>query len=166
MGERDARKERKEPWTVVLHPFARSLRRPQQALVGALRGGFEHAPHWVLLTTRGRKTGLPREVMLPCARTRHGAIVISTYGWRAQWLRNLEADPHVRFSAGGRVREGLAEIVDDPERKRRIVERHPFFPIAPFAFAQALSRGVLRRPTVAWLQSWVAARPVVVIRAA
>jgi len=64
--------ESDEPWTVRLHPFARSLRRPQQALVSALRGGFEHAPHWVLLTTHGRKSGLPREVMLPCARTREG----------------------------------------------------------------------------------------------
>jgi deazaflavin-dependent oxidoreductase (nitroreductase family) len=154
-----------EPWTAVLHPFARSLRGPQQALVGALRGSFERSPHWVLLTTRGRKTGRPREVMLPCARTRDGVVVISTYGRRSHWLRNLEADPHVRFSARGGLKEGVAEVVDEPARKRRIVERHPFVPLAPFGLAQTLARGALRAPVVAWLRSWVETRPVVVIRA-
>jgi deazaflavin-dependent oxidoreductase (nitroreductase family) len=157
--------EPEEPWTVPLHPFARSLRRPQQALVAALRGGFERSPHWVLLTTRGRKSGLPREVMLPCARTRDAVVVISTYGRRSHWLRNLEADPHVRFSARGELREGVAEVVHDLARKREIVERHPFLPVVPFALAQTLARSVLRGPTVAWLRGWVASRPVVVIRA-
>jgi len=92
--------------------------------------------------------------------------VISTYGRRAHWLRNLEADPHVRFTAGGRVREGVAEVIEDLARKRQVVERHPFFPLVPFAFAQALTRTAFRRPAVAWLKGWVATRPVVVIRAA
>jgi len=154
-----------EPWTVRLHPFARSLRRPQQALVAALRRGFERSPHWVLLETRGRKSGLPREVMLPCARTPEGVIVISTYGNRAHWLRNLRADPQLRFSARGRMHDGVAEVVDEPARRREVVERHPFFPLAPFGAAQSLARTALRGPIVAWLQSWVETRPVVVIRA-
>jgi len=155
-----------EPWTALLHPFARSLRRPQQALVAALRGSFERSPHWVLLTTRGRKSGLPREVLLPCVRTRDGVMVISTYGRRSHWLRNLEADPHVRFSARGGVKEAVAEVVDDLARKRKLVERHPFLPLAPFALAQGLSRTTLRGPVVGWLRGWVETRPVVVIRAA
>jgi len=154
-----------EPWTAFLHPFARSLRRPQQALVAALRGSFERSPHWVLLTTTGRKSGLPREVMLPCVRTRDGVVVISTYGRRSHWLRNLEADPHVRFSARGGAKEGVAEVVDDVARKRKIVERHPYLPLAPVGLAQSLSRGALRGPVVAWLRGWVETRPVVVIRA-
>lgn len=153
-----------EPWTAFLHPFARSLRRPQQALVAGLRRGFERSPHWVLLTTRGRKSGLPREVMLPCGRSREGVIVISTYGERAHWLRNLEADPHVRFTARGAVLDGVAEVVRDVARRREIVERDPFVPLVPVAFAQALARGALRGPVQAWLRGWVATRPVVVIR--
>jgi deazaflavin-dependent oxidoreductase (nitroreductase family) len=155
-----------EPWTAVLHPFARSLRGPQQALVAALRGGFERSPHWVLLTTTGRKSGRPREVLLPCARMRDGVVVVSTYGRRSHWLRNLEADPHVRFSARGGAKEGVAEVVDDLARKRELVARHPFLPLAPFAFAQGLARTRLRGPVVAWLRGWVETRPVVVVRAA
>lgn len=154
-----------EPWTVRLHPFARSLRRPQQALVAGLRGRFERSPHWVLLETRGRKSGLPREVMLPCARTREGVVVISTYGNRAHWLRNLRADPQVRFSARGRMHDGVAEVVDDLARRREVVERNPFLLLVPFGAAQRLARTVLRRPVVAWLRGWVETRPVVVIRA-
>jgi hypothetical protein len=103
--------------------------------------------------------------MLPCGRTGEGVIVISTYGERAHWLRNLEADPHVRFTARGELLDGVAEVVRDAARRREIVERDPFVPIVPVGFAQALARGALRGAAVAWLRGWVASRPVVVIRA-
>jgi F420H(2)-dependent quinone reductase len=61
--------------------------------VRLLRRYFERAPGWVLVTTRGRKTGLPREVLLPCERSADAIVVISTYGWRSNWIRNMRKDP-------------------------------------------------------------------------
>ena len=154
----------REPFAARLHVVPRALRGAHAVLIATLRGYFSRAPGWVLLTTRGRRTGLPREVLLPCARTNSDIIVISTYGTRSDWFRNLRKDPRVEVTARGRRVPGHAEIVDDVFHKRAIVSANPFFPAAPFGPLNALARTVLRPPTVAALRRWVTPRPVVVIR--
>ncbi len=129
-----------------------------------LRRYFERAPGWVLLTTRGRKTGLPREVLLPCERTLEAVIVISTYGWQSHWIRNLKRDPQVRITAGGWTLTGRAEVIEDLERKHAIVSADPFFPAAPFAIVHAVVRTLLRPLLIRFLRRWVTPRPIVVIR--
>jgi deazaflavin-dependent oxidoreductase (nitroreductase family) len=153
-----------EPFAARLHFVATAIRRPQAALVGFLRRYFERAPGWVLLTTTGRKTGLPREVLLPCERSRDAVIVISTYGWRSHWIRNLKRDPRARITAGGWVLSGRAEVIEDLERKYSIVGENPFFPAAPFAIVHAVLRTLLRPLLVRFLRRWVSPRPIVVIR--
>jgi hypothetical protein len=90
--------------------------------------------------------------------------VISTYGWRSQWIRNLRQDPRVFVTCGGWVVPGRAEIVEDAEAKRAIVREQPFFPLAPFLLVHVVLRTVLRPLLVAFLQRWVGPRPIVVIR--
>ena len=156
----------REPFAARLHFVPRALRGPHAALIRTLRGYFSRAPGWVLLTTRGRRTSLPREVLLPCARTDGEIIVISTYGTRSDWLRNIRKDPRVEVTVRGRSLPAHAEIVEDVYHKRAIVSANPFFPPAPFGPLNALARTVLRPPTVAFLRRWVTPRPVVVIRLA
>ena len=80
----------KEPRAARLHFMPRVLiRYPQRVLVRLLRPYLERAPGWVLLRTRGRKTGLPREVLLPCQRFGRSLFVISTHGGRSDWIRNI-----------------------------------------------------------------------------
>ena len=153
----------REPFAARLHGFALAIQRPQRALVAWLRRDLERAPHWVLLTTRGRKTGLAREVLLPCARDAERVLVISTYARRAAWLRNIEACREVAITSGGETLDATAEVVDDLARKRALVEELPFVPLAPWLFVQKLARGALRPLAVSWLRRWVAARPVVLI---
>lgn len=153
-----------EPFAAHLHFIPMALRRPQNALVRVLRGYFERAPGWVLLTTRGRKTGLPREVLLPCERAAESLVVISTYGWRSHWIRNIQKDPMVQVTCGGWLISGRAEIVEELQRKRSIVEKNPFFPVAPFALIHAVLGTILRPLLVMLLRFWVTPRPVVVIR--
>jgi deazaflavin-dependent oxidoreductase (nitroreductase family) len=155
-----------EPWAARLHFVARAIRVPQGALVTLFRRDVERSPHWVLLTTRGRKTGLPREVLLPCSREGSRVLVISTYGRRSAWIRNLEACPEVELTVGGEKVAGRAEIVDDVARKHALAAEMPFLPLAPIGFAQSLARGALRGPAVAWLRRWVTPRPVVLIEVA
>lgn len=156
-----------EPWAAHLHVVARAIRRPQEALVSLFRRDVERSPHWVLLTTRGRKTGLPREVLLPCARDDgRRVLVISTYGRRSAWIRNIEACPDVELTLRGKRVAGRAEIVDDVARKHALVAEMPFLPLAPIGFAQALARGPLRGAAVEWLKRWVTPRPVVLVEVA
>ena len=154
----------REPFAARLHFVPRTLRRPHAWLVRVLRGYFERAPGWVILTTRGRRTGLPREVLLPCERTADAIIVISTYHWRSDWVRNLRKDPQVRVTCAGWVLPAHAEIVEDVAAKRTIIRAHPFFPGAPFVVVHAVLRTVLRPLLVLAMQRWVAPRPLVVIR--
>jgi deazaflavin-dependent oxidoreductase (nitroreductase family) len=152
-----------EPFAARLHFITERLLRTQTALVRALRGYFEHAPGWVLMTTRGRTSGLPREVLLPCERSPEGLILISTYGWRSNWIRNIRRNPDVTITAGGWLLSGRAEIVETLERKTELVTKHPFFPGAPFVWLHAVLRTVLRPLLVLFLQRWIRPRPLVVV---
>ncbi len=153
-----------EPFAARLHFLPRAIRPLQAAIVRLFRRYFERAPGWVLLTTTGRRTGLPREVLLPCERSREALIVISTYGRRSDWIRNIERDPRVNITCAGWVLGAHAEIVEDVEVRRSIVSAHPFFPAAPFAILNLLHRTLLRPLWVPFLRWWVRSRPVVVIR--
>ena len=153
-----------EPFAARLHFIPRAIRPVQTGLVRLFRRYFERAPGWVLLTTTGRRTGLPREVLLPCERTGDALFVISTYGRRSDWIRNIRRDPRVRVTCAGWVLAARAEIVDDVEAKRSLVTAHPFFPAAPFGILNFLHRTLLRPLAVLFLRWWVRSRPVVVIR--
>jgi deazaflavin-dependent oxidoreductase (nitroreductase family) len=70
------------------------------------------APWWVVLETRGRKTGQPRQV--PLARgpaDEHDVWLIAVHGAYASFARNLAADPRVRLKISGQWRQGTASLV-------------------------------------------------------
>ena len=73
-------------------------------------GLYRHGLGWLfgqrtlMLEHKGRTSGLPRYVVLEVvdrpAPDRY--LVVAGFGERAQWLRNVRADPHVRVSVGTR----------------------------------------------------------------
>ncbi|HKM99718.1 MAG TPA: nitroreductase family deazaflavin-dependent oxidoreductase [Candidatus Binataceae bacterium] len=140
------------------------MRRVQAALVNAQRDYFSRAPGWVLLTTTGRRTGLPRETLLPCARSDNHVFLISTYGWQSDWVRNLRKSPEVKVTCNGVVVSGHAEVIEALDQKTQIVSEHPFVSFAPFELVHAVALTAMRSLLVAFLRRWVASRPVVVIR--
>ena len=157
--------DRVEPFAARLHFIPRRIRRVQAALVDWQRDYFSRAPGWVLLTTTGRRTGLPRETLLPCARSDNQVFLLSTYGWRSDWIRNLRNNPEVKLTRNGVVVSGHAEVIEDLDDKTRIVSEHPFVPAAPFGVVHAVALTAAMRPLlVAFLRRWVTSRPIVVIR--
>ena len=76
-----------------------------------------------LLETTGRMTGTPR--ITPVTNGLDGDVfwIVTEHGHSANYVRNIEANPHVRVNAGRGWRSGTATIVDeDPdERLRQIV---------------------------------------------
>ena len=76
----------------------------------------------LLLTTLGRKTGLPRTTALNYVVDADTVYVLSGMGPNSDWLRNLRADPQVAVQIGERRFDGVAETIDDPGEHRRLLQ--------------------------------------------
>ena len=71
---------------------------------------------FVLLTTSGRKSGLPRRAMLEYFRSEKHLYVVSAFGAKAHWYQNLLADPRVVVqSARGAQTMRATRVTDDEE---------------------------------------------------
>jgi deazaflavin-dependent oxidoreductase (nitroreductase family) len=83
----------------------------------------------LLLTTTGRKSGLPRTTPLQYEVIDSVYYVASARGPAADWFRNLQANPHVQVRAGDNQFDALAEAITDPIRVADFLEyrlqRHP-----------------------------------------
>jgi deazaflavin-dependent oxidoreductase (nitroreductase family) len=96
----------------------RGINPPARRLAG-------YAPWWVLLETRGRRTGEPRTT--PLARgPRDGGVVwiSSVHGRHASWVRNVEATPEVRVKLSGRWHRGHATVADYDDAVARRFNRY------------------------------------------
>jgi deazaflavin-dependent oxidoreductase (nitroreductase family) len=77
-------------------------------------------PGWVLLETTGRRSGKPRRIPLGGTRDGDTFWVVSEHGRKANYVRNIAADPRVRLKIGGRWRTGRATIVPDDDAQARV----------------------------------------------
>jgi deazaflavin-dependent oxidoreductase (nitroreductase family) len=84
----------------------------------AARAGIP-LPLVVILETRGRKSGQPRRV--PVGRALEGDTlwVVAEHGRKAAYVKNIEADPHVRVRVGRRWRPGTAHVLYDDDWRLR-----------------------------------------------
>ncbi|UYM04599.1 nitroreductase/quinone reductase family protein [Solicola gregarius] len=81
-----------------------------------------------LLETTGRRSGEPRRTPVGNGLVGDTFWVIAERGLRADYVRNLQADPRVRVKAGGSWRDGTAEVLPDDDveaRVRMILEANP-----------------------------------------
>jgi deazaflavin-dependent oxidoreductase (nitroreductase family) len=83
----------------------------------------------LLLTTRGRKTGLLRVTPLQYEQIEGKYYVASAFGTRTDWYRNILADQGVRVRVGRKEFEAFAEPSSDPVQIADFLEyrlaRHP-----------------------------------------
>jgi deazaflavin-dependent oxidoreductase (nitroreductase family) len=83
----------------------------------------------LLLTTTGRKTGLKRVTPLQFSELDGNYYVASSRGQRADWFRNIQANPCVEVWVEHRHFEALAEPVTDrlviADYLQGVIERHP-----------------------------------------
>jgi len=93
--------------------------------------GFLFGHRLLMLEHRGRVSGLPRFVVLEVVDrpARDEYVVAAGFGMRAQWLRNVLHDPHVRVTTGWHgPRPALAELLEVDEVAyvlQRYAARHP-----------------------------------------
>jgi deazaflavin-dependent oxidoreductase (nitroreductase family) len=77
----------------------------------------------VILETRGRKSGQPRQI--PVGKTLDGDTlwIVAEHGRKASYVRNIEANPQVRVRVGRRWRTGTAHVLEGDDwraRQRRL----------------------------------------------
>ncbi len=95
------------------------------------RLGFLFGSRLLMLEHIGRKTGLPRQVVLEVVDhpTPDIYVVPSGFGDQAQWFRNVRAHPRVRVHAAGRgPAPATARVLGQDEADRALAAyrcRHP-----------------------------------------
>lgn len=82
---------------------------------------------FLLLVHRGRKSGLERRAVLEvieCEAGPRSAVVLSGWGDRSQWFRNLQAAPPLAVEVGGESWLRPRFEVLEPDRAVEVVEEY------------------------------------------
>ncbi|PBC62746.1 nitroreductase [Streptomyces sp. Tue6028] len=86
---------------------------------------LKRLPWQTLLETTGRTSGLPRRTPVGGRRVGDSFWLVSEFGDKSQYVRNIEADPRVRVRIRGRWYHGTAHPLpdDDPRARLRLLPR-------------------------------------------
>lgn len=99
---------------------------------------YQHHLGWLfghtglLLTHRGRKSGLARHTVLEVLtydKRTHTYIIAAGWGAHTDWLRNIEQTPQVEVQSGGEHLHARAVVLSADEAAQAVrdyVRRHPF----------------------------------------
>jgi len=84
-----------------------------------------YVPLWALLETTGRKSGLPRRTPVGNGIEGNTFWLIAEHGHKANYVRNIKANPKARVRVGGRWRNGTAHLMpeDDARARQRNMRR-------------------------------------------
>jgi deazaflavin-dependent oxidoreductase (nitroreductase family) len=78
-----------------------------------------------LLETTGRRSGSARRVPVGNGLRGDTFWIVTEHGWSADYVKNIQNDPHVRVKVGRRWRSGTAHILpeEDPYERMRMLRR-------------------------------------------
>lgn len=77
-------------------------------------------PFQTLLETTGRKSGQPRRTPLGGSRVGDEFWIVSEYGEKSQYVRNIQANPRVRVRIKGRWHHGTAHLLPEDDTRARL----------------------------------------------
>lgn len=77
-------------------------------------------PAQTLLETTGRKSGRPRSAPIGGRLDGNQFWLVSEFGERSQYVRNIQAEPRVRVRVRGRWHSGTAHLVPDDDARARL----------------------------------------------
>ncbi len=127
--------------------------------LGPLIGGFI-----VLLTTIGRKSGIKRVTPLQYEKIGVDYYLGASRGVKADWVRNIQANPQVEIRVGAKQIQGAAEVVTDSSRFADFMEvrleRHPFM----IGLIMQKAHGLPKRPSRAQLEEMAKTEVFVIVR--
>jgi deazaflavin-dependent oxidoreductase (nitroreductase family) len=70
---------------------------------------------YAYVTTTGRKSGLPRQIEIWFVQSDGFTYILAEHGLKAQWVKNILADPEVRVRIGRDEFQATARVLD-PEK--------------------------------------------------
>jgi deazaflavin-dependent oxidoreductase (nitroreductase family) len=113
-----------------VHPALRSLYRIPLWLRRHGIRGYERVLgiEWIVLTTRGRRTGRPHAVVVDVVGHDARGWYVQPADPHAQWVRNVRADPRITVEVGGRTIDAEAHEITGPEGADvvlRFIRSHP-----------------------------------------
>ncbi|WP_405686459.1 nitroreductase/quinone reductase family protein [Streptomyces sp. NBC_00057] len=73
-----------------------------------------------LLETTGRTSGLPRRTPVGGSRVGQEFWLVSEYGEKSQYVRNIQADPRVRVRIKGQWHTGTARPLPEDDARARL----------------------------------------------
>lgn len=147
-----------------LNLYYRVMRKLNPRIASNYQKGFGPTRVVLLLTTIGRKSGLPRTTPLQYEEIDGNYYLGSARGVNADWYRNIQACPQVTVQVRDRTFTGIAEPVTDPGRIAEFLEfrlKHNLFIGLVMRF-----EGLPLRYTRADLERFAAQKTMVVIRPA
>lgn len=107
------------------HPHGVYLRTQHKVAMVLFRLGLGRFDDDTLMTTIGRKSGLPRRVVVSAVAMDDRRYVVNPFGERAHWYRNLAADPIVTVQQRGRTWTARATRVTDRDEAISLYEQTP-----------------------------------------
>ena len=117
----------------------------------------------LLLTTTGRRSGKKRVTPLQYELIGSDYYVGAARGMKADWVRNIQSDPHVEVRVGAKHFSANAEIVNDPSRLADFVEvrleRHPRM----IGFIMQKAHGLPKRPSREQLEKLAEKEALVIV---
>jgi deazaflavin-dependent oxidoreductase (nitroreductase family) len=117
----------------------------------------------LLLTTVGRKSGLPRVTPLLYDEIDGIIYVGSARGAKADWYQNLRANPNVELEIGSRHTKGRADPITDPRQVTDFLEKRlNLHPILSAVMMRV--EGLGSTPSREQLESYAKRRTLVAIR--
>ncbi|MGP8303914.1 nitroreductase family deazaflavin-dependent oxidoreductase [Streptomyces inhibens] len=81
---------------------------------------LKRLPNQTLLETTGRKSGLPRKTPVGGRRIGNAFWLVSEYGEKSQYVRNIQAHPQVRVRIKGRWHTGTAHPMPQDDARARL----------------------------------------------
>jgi deazaflavin-dependent oxidoreductase (nitroreductase family) len=127
-----------EPRTRKYRALRIVLRVGNRVLRAALLRGI--APRaFALLETTGRRSGLPRHTPVGNGLDRDTFWLIAAHGRQADFVRNIDADPHVRIRIGRSWQHGTAMALPDDDTAARSRT-------LPYAWDAAVGRAIATTP--------------------
>lgn len=118
----------------------------------------------LLLTTTGRKSGVKRVTPLQYEAIDGLYYLGAARGLKADWVRNIQANPQVEIRVGAKRFHGCAEVVSDPAKFADFMEvrleRHPRM----IGLILEKAHGLPRRPSRAQLEAMAKTEAFVIVR--
>lgn len=91
-----------------------------------MRRCARYIPGQAVLETTGRRTGFPRRTPVGGRLEGSSFWIVSEYGHRCDYVRNVAADPRVRVQVRGRWLPGTAHLLDADDPRQRL-KRLPLY---------------------------------------